>query len=319
MIPYPKTFKLLGAVFILASLLFVLQKLWANKEFITTQGITPATIFALIAGAGVYALINVLLIFAWFWLLKLYHQTMSFSECFYIHTRTQIAKYLPGNIFHIAGRYALAYRFGISHVSLIGTTLYETIGMLIAAAIITLLGIAFLNIDHDFIQLVKIAGIFLGIFGGVFILNKMTPRFRILRQLNVPTGQNSVTSRSLFLIYSLYLAFFVATGGLFFSIIQLISGALKFSNFSTILVIFTLSWLLGFITPGSPGGFGVREAIIVGALSKFIGEADSVFVALSFRLVTIGGDSFLFLGSFLPVSNSITLKGAERIKTSIKV
>ncbi len=55
-----------------------------------------------------------------------------------------------------------------------------------------------------------------------------------------------------------------------------------------------LAWLVGFVTPGSSAGIGVREAVLIAALEGTLGAPASALIALALRLVTVGGDVVFF-------------------------
>ena len=105
--------------------------------------------------------------------------------------------------------------------------------------------------------------------------------------------------RKMFPVYALYLLFYLAAGGLLLAVVYGVARVPDPGTGGVIITAFSLSWILGFLTPGSPAGLGVREAALVAVLSHFIGEANSLFAALIFRAITSGGDLFLFLISFL--------------------
>ena len=52
------------------------------------------------------------------------------------------------------------------------------------------------------------------------------------------------------------------------------------------------------MTPGAPGGLGVREAVLVTLLTgAVLGPSESLLVAVLLRAVTIAGDLLFFLTS----------------------
>jgi hypothetical protein len=61
------------------------------------------------------------------------------------------------------------------------------------------------------------------------------------------------------------------------------------------------AWLAGFVTPGAPGGLGIREAAMV-LFAGGSASAEVLFVAAAlFRLVSFGGDLVCFaVASLLP-------------------
>jgi hypothetical protein len=83
---------------------------------------------------------------------------------------------------------------------------------------------------------------------------------------------------------------------------QILRAASLHAGFFAVSGALALAWLAGFATPGAPAGVGVREAILILALTGSLGDEASTLVALAFRLVTTGGDVLLFaLGAALPL------------------
>jgi hypothetical protein len=65
-----------------------------------------------------------------------------------------------------------------------------------------------------------------------------------------------------------------------------------------------LAWLVGFATPGSSAGIGVREAVLIAALEGSLGVPASGLIALGLRLVTVAGDLvFFILGMMLGLAD----------------
>ena len=59
-------------------------------------------------------------------------------------------------------------------------------------------------------------------------------------------------------------------------------------------VVFAVAWVAGLITPGAPGGLGVRESIITLGLGGVIGEPAALTAALMHRAVSVTGDAIAF-------------------------
>lgn len=64
-----------------------------------------------------------------------------------IFARSQLGKYLPGNVVHIAGRHLLARELGYSHVALLLSTVFEFAGLLSAAGSYEILAIFTVNLQ----------------------------------------------------------------------------------------------------------------------------------------------------------------------------
>ena len=58
----------------------------------------------------------------------------------------------------------------------------------------------------------------------------------------------------------------------------------------------------GFITPGSPAGLGVRDTVLLAALTPLYGSGVAIGLSLSLRLVTTLGDGVWFFVSLLTPS-----------------
>jgi len=52
---------------------------------------------------------------------------------------------------------------------------------------------------------------------------------------------------------------------------------------------FSLAWVLGFVTPGAPGGVGVREAVFVVLVAPAVGSARADEVAAAIAAVVVIG------------------------------
>jgi len=69
------------------------------------------------------------------------------------------------------------------------------------------------------------------------------------------------------------------------------------------LIAWCLSWIVGFVTPGSPGGIGIRELALINilsAISNNIMNVDAIISSLViYRIVYICSDLFFFIFSFL--------------------
>lgn len=54
--------------------------------------------------------------------------------------------------------------------------------------------------------------------------------------------------------------------------------------------LFSLSFLLGYVTPGVPGGIGIREAVLSYFFLFMVNDSLILAGALAFRVVSIVGD-----------------------------
>jgi len=64
----------------------------------------------------------------------------------------------------------------------------------------------------------------------------------------------------------------------------------SFEMLRRIVSLYSVAWIVGALTPGAPGGIGVREAILIEGLTPLWGAGEAVAGALAFRVVTVATD-----------------------------
>jgi hypothetical protein len=90
-----------------------------------------------------------------------------------------------------------------------------------------------------------------------------------------------------------YLVSFALMG---FIVYLVLSGMFAVADVSFWFVtgVFALAWVAGFVTPGAPAGFGVREAILITLLKPVYGAGVALGVTIALRIVTMIGDGIAF-------------------------
>jgi hypothetical protein len=103
----------------------------------------------------------------------------------------------------------------------------------------------------------------------------------------------------------LYALFFLVVAAIFWMLALSVSGSGRPAiDLAGSVPVVALAWLVGFVTPGSSAGIGVREAVLIAALEGTLGAPASALIALALRLVTVGGDVvFLTLGMTLGLAD----------------
>jgi glycosyltransferase 2 family protein len=299
--PVNKIYRIIGNFLIFTAICYLSYKLWQIKDVIKEWRFNNRLFIVIFLSSTVYAFICFFLSFAWSWLLIFFSQKrVSIRDCISIYAKTLIARYIPGNVFHIAGRYVAGRNLGIDHASLAGATLYEIIGILISSSALALLGQAIFNVNQHLIYFTVAGIIFVVLAVFPFVFNKVTYHHSgFLKNFNVDNRGTLETAKGLLPVFLLYFLFFVILSIIFLYLVFTVSGLSNISYLGKIISVFALSIVAGFLTPGAPGGLGVREAIIVGFMTQYIGESQSIFIALLFRIVTFSGDYLFFLSSFL--------------------
>ena len=193
---------------------------------------------------------------------------------------SQLAKYLPGNFFHLAGRQAMGMAAGVSALSLAKSALWElgliaVAGMLYGWLVLPLLMPGFPSIVSIILFL-----------GTVWVVAYLLCRI-IGPQVAVSFGWQML--------------FLAVSGGTFVILLAMIvsSTVLHVQTWLLIGGAYVFAWLLGLVTPGAPAGVGVREMILLLLLKGFVADADLLMAVLLGRLVTVLGDLSFFVAGFL--------------------
>lgn len=233
---------------------------------------------------------------AWRILLAAVDTSLSYRQSYAILGISQIGKYLPGNIFHYVGRATLAVRQGIPSSALLISVWFETLLVIIVAAVLVMSGaaidstlrnwaIVYLSPNSMRVMWIVLV-LILGSGIGLMFWNVKLDIFRNLR--------GYINIALLGKVCLLYLLIFILYGCMvkFITVVLLDAG----TSFTLLQAIwrFSLCYLAGFIVPGAPAGIGVREALFTILFSEDLGSGGAAFVAMVFRVVTITTDMITF-------------------------
>ncbi|WP_229802383.1 lysylphosphatidylglycerol synthase domain-containing protein [Paramylibacter ulvae] len=256
-------------------------KFYDHWELISKWEMNSQEYFLLFLLSVLYGTTLFILAISWFVLLQnVENNKIAIKPAIGIYARAQIAKYLPGNIFHLIGRHFYLQHFNFAHSAVLKTSLLEALLMLGCAFLTSLL---FWN--TVLIPQVDLSpSIVLGILGAVVAGTHGTVFF----QLNGPFANKLKTWVIALFLCSL---FFLLQGCIF----MLSSLILNWEISSFLIFVTAISWAIGFVLPGAPGGLGVREFIMFFLLNGIFPETEILILLAMFRLITILGDVSFFL------------------------
>ena len=173
---------------------------------------------------------------------------LSMRDSIGLSWRVQIAKYIPGNVFHFAGRIALADQLGVSRGVAMRATLLEPIIMLLVAAVIS---VRWWSSEIGGGWVWPAAGIAAVSIGG-WIVRKHWLADKVGWSMS-----GSGAARTLITVVVLF-----GFLGLMFSLfLPVVNDAVE-RPWLTVWAMTTFSWAVGFVAVGAPGGLGVREATL---------------------------------------------------------
>ena len=228
----------------------------------------------------IYATANLLLVSAWAGLLRHLGPEVTGRLALTIYGTTLPAKYIPGNIMHLAGRQAVGVANGIDGWALARATLFEL-------ALIITAGVPF-----AFLLMPQLTSCATPLFStGLFVATSIGMTVSIRMVLGY--GPSAA-----FLKQLLFLA---VSASVFVALMTVIldEPEMPLSRIATISGGFVIAWVAGLVTPGAPAGAGVRELILMTSLSTLAEGPAILTAALLSRLVTILGDTLFFVFSVL--------------------
>jgi glycosyltransferase 2 family protein len=294
-----KILKIFRLIIILLSFWFIGEKFWAHHNWLKTSALNFELLLTILICSIIYGSSEFLLSFAWRRLLIICgHKDISINICNKIYGKSQIAKYIPGNVFHVVGRHILGSQAGIKNIVLTGATIYEILGLISISLLIGFTGMVIFDLENVYFSLYHIILILFSTIVIISIITALAPYFISLRGIVLPYKGIWDTFINISKVYLFYFLFFLIAG-LLLAVIVNVFLEINFIVATKLVIIFSIAWVAGFIIPGAPGGIGVREAVIIFFITPIIGEAQSIAIAIALRFVTLFGDVW-----FLIISNS---------------
>lgn len=300
-----KYLKIIGFLLVILSLIFIGRLLMKMELDRVIDRLSGELFLLLLGGAFLYMIPLTLLALNWCTLLGIFSNIkVRLKVAMPLYLKTSIAKYLPSNLMHFAGRHLLT-KEGHSNSSLLAANMGELIMLLTTAfgvvACAYLAGV--LTIPEE---IIKLAARYRYLFIGLALAGLVVAAFLFwklgLKKLaaHIKSRFNPVTLLKIMAAVVYYLCFFLLTGTIL-QLLLLTVGEVGFSGPKLLytLASFALCWAAGFVIPGAPGGLGVREMAMLLLLSPVYGEESVLVASIALRLVTIGGDLLVFLAGLL--------------------
>lgn len=233
----------------------------------------------------------------WGWILEGlgYHALGTWSILAYL--KTNLAKYLPGNVWHFYGRVMAAKAIGIPLEGAAVSVVMEPLLMAIAALII-----AFISNQH-----LNLALQTLGLLTGVTLIHPrvMNPLLKKLAatkqklhphpptpsashpppQPPPPTPSSPTLPHYPLLSLTGELLFLLLRGAGFIVAVMALYP-INVGDVWPLLSAFSLAWMLGLVVPGAPGGIGVFEATALALLDGSIPSGLLLGAVAFYRLIS---------------------------------
>ena len=235
----------------------------------------PGLVWACAAGLALaYAAADVLLALAWRALLEGQGTAAGLVWCIRTHGVSQLSKYLPGNVMHLAGRQLLGASAGVPHAVLARSSLLELAGLASAGLLLSLMALPLVEVG-PFPRVTPAVG------AAIVLL--------ALAAARVIGGARAVQ------VLGCHLLFLIVASANFTTLLVLLApGSGSSLPWPAACGAYAAAWLAGFVTPGAPAGLGVREAVLVLLLGGHAAEPDLLAAVVLNRAVTALGDTLFF-------------------------
>lgn len=270
-----------GSGFAIVGVGFVALRLHDHWGSLDLSQISPLAWLVIAGLAMLYGLASSLLFtLTWWNLLKSFDIHVTRLWAFHVYGVSQLAKYVPGNIFHLAGRQVMGMSVGAPSGKLLKSIIWE-LGL--AATAGTMYGWLILPaVLPKFSSVFSIILLIISVGLAIFLLSRL---FGLLV---------SKAFGSLLLLQAI-------SGGIFVILLDVIARESQFSPQIWLLIggSYIIAWLVGLVTPGAPAGAGVRELILLLLLKSIVKEADLLVAVVLGRIITVLGDVLFFMMAFL--------------------
>jgi glycosyltransferase 2 family protein len=220
----------------------------------------------------------------WHWILEEFQASIPTAWTIETFFQTTLAKYLPGNIWHLVGRIHAAKKFGAPLATVTLSVLIEPLFMIAGGLVVALLAL-----HYPLWQTLSLMG----------VLAALHPKgmVRILAMIQRWRGEPVTTVECQCYPWRPLLggiAFMTLRGSAFLCVLASLV-ALPVSAIPTCLSGFSLAWLLSIVLP-SPGGIGVFESAAIQVLDGQVQAGYLLSAVVLYRLMCILAEVLGVLG-----------------------
>ena len=279
----------IGLIIGLAGMAFLLRTMWTHRDEMK-DSFSHLTWSSLV-GAVFFAFMSMSYL-GWMWgrlLLRRGYKVPRAQLVSWYYTG-QLGKYVPGGVWAVVGRAEMAVRGGVPRAdaySVTGLSMFTTYS---AAALCAALG-SLLSWERPIIGAALLLVLVVGL--SVYAIAPLRQRLvGLLRKIT--SGTNELTAPK----DMLALTIVQVPAWIMISLSTTITAHAFGAEVGVLHMFFvsSLSWLIGFLVIGAPGGLGVRESIFTGLLSASIGTSTALSLAVASRMIFVSVD---FLGALI--------------------
>ena len=293
-----KALKIIGNIVMIAALAFVVKKL-LDMDISFSQLSEGRVVCALLLCFAVQTAIIICSCYPWLVFTRsLSGRKIPYSAAMPVYTQSNLYKYLPGNVFQYVGRNQLAADMDISHVDVACATVLDVLFCVFWTAVISviMLGGRIAELMSKYgknLLIVGAVGIVLLILLMLAVRLKFRDKFKayLSRYSKAFAKENrSMLLRGVFY----YLLQNAVSAAMYMGCLALIVPQADTGELVALTGAFLFAWIIGFVTPGAPGGIGIREGVMLFVCGDSFADRIVLFV-LVMRIGSVFADVAAFI------------------------
>lgn len=256
-----------------AGVLFVIARLASYRRQVDVSAV-PLVVWAAAAVTVVACCSGGLLLAeGWRRVLRSLGVRLAAMPAIRIYGLSQLAKYVPGNIFHLAGRQALGTAAGLPQWPLVKSAAWELASVAGVAGLFGVLGLPAVlpSIPAP------------GAIAGTAVLLTI-----------VCAAAKQWGGQEFFAAAVCYCGYIAACAGGFVVLAAAASPGIEGNTLIVVAGVYALAFVAGMITPGAPAGVGVRELVLYGLLHPRFPEQHLLLLLVLSRAATVTADLLFY-------------------------
>jgi hypothetical protein len=262
---------------------YFFQELRVNREILSKISWADHILDVVIQLAALL-LMQALMCIAWSWLLKCHNVKLDTGSLIYSYFVPNLGKYIPGKVVFLLGRVELTYRLGGTRAVGMSTFVGEQVFVVLAAGIfvpVCLYSFLDTTVLQEVALYLVMAATYLFVFFRPEVFHAVVAG--LLRLLKRPPLDVRLAQYDVVKLVSVYVLVWVLYGGAC-AYLTIEMADLDYGSFWSISSVFVVAWLLGYLSLFTPGGIGVREAVIVFCLQFYVDSTVAILLALVARI-----------------------------------
>ena len=293
-----KLLKLAGHLVVIAALAFVVKKM-IDMDVKLSDLSSPRVMVAFALSLVIQAAQIIIACYPWLMFTRsLSGKKIPYSAAMPVYTQSNIYKYLPGNVFQYVGRNKLAADMEISHVDVACATILDVFFCVFWTGVVSviLLGSKIAELLEKYgknLLIVGAAGVLFLIAAVLVVKLKFSDKVKGYLSRYSKAFEKSNRPQLLSGIFY-YFAHNCVSAAMYLGCIALIVPQAETRELFALTGAFLFAWIIGFVTPGAPGGIGIREGVMLFVCGDRYADRIVLFV-LVMRIASVFADVSAFL------------------------